>query len=133
MVANAVPPHLLTIADPVLLHLITSYTREAGVRSLEREIGAVCRAKAVEYSVARDKAVKVGEKRSSDLEVLERFGYKVAVEREDLDRILGGEKFEHESLERENMVGVAVGLAYQGSGNGGILRSSFAPLHVDTD
>lgn len=122
MAANALLPHLLSIEDSVILHCITSYTREAGVRSLERELGSVCRAKAVEYSLARDKAVAAGEKRSSELEVLLKFGYKVEVTKEDLDRILGGEKFEHEALERENMVGVAVGLAYQGSGNGGILH-----------
>lgn len=119
--ANGLPAHLLTISDPVLLNLITSYTREAGVRSLEREIGAVCRAKAVEYSLARDRASSAGEARTSDVV---RFGYKVDVEQQDLERILGVAKFDAEVMNVNSPVGVSTGLAYQGSGNGGILRTS---------
>lgn len=38
----------------VVSKIIESYTRESGVRNLEREIGSVCRAKAVEYAAAKD-------------------------------------------------------------------------------
>jgi ATP-dependent Lon protease len=38
----------------VVSKIIESYTRESGVRNLEREIGSVCRAKAVEYAEAKD-------------------------------------------------------------------------------
>lgn len=130
--ANGLPAHLLTISDPVLLNLITSYTREAGVRSLEREIGAVCRAKAVEYSLARDRASSAGEARTSDVV---RFGYKVDVEQQDLERILGVAKFDAEVMNVNSPVGVSTGLAYQGSGNGGILRTSasLAPVLTKID
>lgn len=130
--ANGLPAHLLTISDPVLLNLITSYTREAGVRSLEREIGAVCRAKAVEYSLARDRASSAGEARTSDVV---RFGYKVDVEQQDLERILGVAKFDAEVMNVNSPVGVSTGLAYQGSGNGGILRASasLAPVLTKID
>ena len=40
----------------VVSKLIDSYTRESGVRNLEREIGSVCRAKAVQYAEAKDSA-----------------------------------------------------------------------------
>ena len=56
LVANALPSDRLEITDETLLTLVTSYTREAGVRTVERELGAVCRAKAVEYAEARDRA-----------------------------------------------------------------------------
>ena len=40
--------------NDVVSKIIESYTRESGVRNLEREIGSVCRAKAVEYAEAKD-------------------------------------------------------------------------------
>lgn len=40
--------------DDVVSKIIESYTRESGVRNLEREIGSVCRAKAVEYAESKD-------------------------------------------------------------------------------
>lgn len=49
-------------------------------------------------------------------------GYKIEVTSEDLTRFLGVQKFEAEMMDRESLVGVSTGLAYQGSGNGGILR-----------
>ena len=106
--------------DDTLLHLITSYTREAGVRSLERALGAVCRSKAVDYAEARDRAEEGGEGRTGDVE---KWGYSAEVGREDLVRILGIEKYEPEMMDRESLIGVSTGLAYQGSGNGGILRA----------
>ena len=131
--ANSLPDSLLSISDDVLLHLVTHYTHEAGVRSLEREIGAVCRAKAVEYTEALDKAkdalgVKAEEEQAKDKVLdhkdvdVEKFGYRREVTKDDLERILGVPKYDREELEKENLIGVSTGLSYQGSGNGGILR-----------
>ncbi|GAA5861997.1 hypothetical protein JCM3774_006135 [Rhodotorula dairenensis] len=118
--ANALSPDLVSLSDEVLLFLITAYTREAGVRSLERHIGSVCRAKAVEYSEARDlqaadqtEQVAHGAPRPA--------GYRVEVTREDVERILGPSRFDEDEGDRDGRVGVVNGLAYQGSGNGGIL------------
>lgn len=139
------------MTDEALIHLITSYTHEAGVRSLERELGAVCRAKAVEYAEARDRAIEAvaeGAGRKVGVEEVKKAGYRTEVNKEDVERFLGVPKFDREELERENVVGVSTGLAYQasislprselastqtdpltrleqGSGNGGVLRSSF--------
>jgi len=46
---NALDPKLFEIDDDAVLKIITGYTRESGVRELERRIGAVCRGKAVQY------------------------------------------------------------------------------------
>jgi ATP-dependent Lon protease len=63
------------ISNEVLLKIATGYTREAGVRNLEREIASVCRAKAVEYADAKDKD--------------ELDGYNSEVTSEEIESILG--------------------------------------------
>jgi ATP-dependent Lon protease len=136
--ANALSPELVSIADEVLLFLITAYTREAGVRSLERHIGSVCRAKAVEYSEAKDQqsAETVA---TAGSEKAHPAGYRVEVTREDVERILGPSRFDEDEGDRDGRVGVVNGLAYQGSGNGGILSESGLPhqgasnLRFDSD
>ncbi|MCC2681846.1 MAG: ATP-dependent protease La [Nitrosospira multiformis] len=72
--------------------IIANYTREAGVRQLEREIGRVMRHAAMQ--VASDAQVKV------------------RVDAADLDAILGSAKFEHETGLRTSLPGVATGLAW---------------------
>jgi ATP-dependent Lon protease len=111
LAAHALTPSLLILSDEALLFLITHYTREAGVRSLERQIAAVCRAKAVEYAEAKEEGT-----------VEQR--YRAEVTEEDVERILGKDRYDPEEAEKGgNRVGVATGLAYSGSGNGGILRT----------
>ena len=65
--------------------IIESYTRESGVRNLEREIGSVCRAKAVEYAEAKDSGHP--EK------------YRPQLNMEDIEEILGIEKYDEEIAE----------------------------------
>lgn len=82
--------------DDVILKIIESYTRESGVRNLEREIGSVCRAKAVEYSDAKDEGTM--EKYSPNLTV------------EDIEEILGIEKYDEEIAEKSSRPGIVTGL-----------------------
>ena len=116
--AQGLQPNQVEIGDDVLLKIATSYTREAGVRSMERRIGDVVRAKAVEYAEHRS----LGGVSSSK-------PYDPVVRLSDLERILGIETYEPEVADAEGVPGVATGLAYQGSGNGGILHieSAFMP------
>ncbi|GAA5973761.1 hypothetical protein JCM3765_005281, partial [Sporobolomyces pararoseus] len=127
--ANGLDSTLISLSDSTLLALIQDYTRDAGVRSLERVLGAVCRAKAVEYSQVRDRyRAKCGDSTSERLrsEELLSNGYRVEVKSEDLELILGASKHElDQETEQEGKIGVSTGLAYQGSGNGGI-------LHIET-
>ena len=116
--AQGLQPAQVQISDEVLLAIATAYTREAGVRTLERRIGDVVRAKAVEYAEHRS----LGGMSSSK-------AYDPVVRVADLARILGHETYEPEVADAEGVPGVATGLAYQGSGNGGILHieSAFMP------
>lgn len=107
----------LIVGDDVLLKIAMSYTREAGVRSLEREISAVARAKAVEFSEARKGSLKDENGNTRQ--------YDPTVRLEDLTKLLGIETYEPEVADLQSRAGVATGLAYQGSGSGGI-------LHIET-
>ena len=80
------------ISDTALVAIIRDYTREAGVRSLERQIGAVCRRAAVTIAEGTRETVNI--------------------EESDLAGILGPAKFENEVALRAGMPGVATGLAW---------------------
>jgi len=90
--ANGLKPGQAEIDDAALRRLIEGYTREAGVRSLEREIGRALRHVAVE--IAEDKATSV------------RIGV------DDLEKLLGAPRFEGEVAMRTSVPGVATGLAW---------------------
>jgi len=94
---NGVDRIELEVPDPTLLAMIRSYTREAGVRNLEREIGALC----------RKTARRVAEGEASG---------PIAVGPENLPELLGPVRFEPELAERAGTPGVAVGLAWTPAG-----------------
>jgi len=81
----------MRISDEALMRIIREYTREAGVRSLERQIGALCRKAATR--------IAAGESVSAE------------VRAEDLPSYLGKPRFFHEVAERTLRPGVATGLA----------------------
>lgn len=89
---NGLSSERLEITDDAVLAIIRSYTREAGVRNLEREIGTVCR------KVAR--------------KVAEGVEGKAVVAADSLPDYLGVEKFHYEVAEGGDEVGVATGLAW---------------------
>lgn len=99
----------------VVSKIIESYTRESGVRNLEREIGSVCRAKAVEYADAKD----AGKPET----------YKPRLTVPDVEEILGIEKFDEEIAEKTSRPGIVTGLvAYSTGGNGSILFIEVADM-----
>jgi ATP-dependent Lon protease len=89
---NGLTPEKLDIADDTLRAIIRDYTREAGVRNLEREIGSVCRSAAVKIAEGGVASLRIGA--------------------DELDPILGPRKFESEVAARTSMPGVATGLAW---------------------
>jgi len=86
----------IAIEDEALLTLITSYTREAGVRGLERRIADICRAVAVEVAAGKGDKQVITSARVKD--------------------ILGPEAFYSEVAERTEVPGVATGLAWTAVG-----------------
>jgi ATP-dependent Lon protease len=92
MEANGLKPGQVEIADEALRDIIQNYTREAGVRSLERLIGQTLRHAAVRIAEGQSGPIRIG--------------------RDDLIAILGAPKFESEVAMRTSVPGVATGLAW---------------------
>lgn len=118
MRANGLSEGQIGFSEEVVSKIIESYTRESGVRNLEREIGSVCRAKAVEFSDAKDDG-RLDE-------------YQPDVTPEDVEEILGVEMFEEEIAEKTSRPGIVTGLvAYSSGGNGSILFIEVADMPGD--
>jgi ATP-dependent Lon protease len=92
LASNGLNPEQVEIGDDALRAIIADYTREAGVRNLEREIG----------SVLRSVAVRIAEGAAE----------RVRVEPDALAAILGPRRFENEIAMRAGVPGVATGLAW---------------------
>jgi ATP-dependent Lon protease len=90
--ASGLQANQLTITDEAVAAIIRDYTREAGVRNLERQLGAVCRRAAVRIAGGETQAIHV--------------------DAQDLAEILGAARFENEVALRAGMPGVATGLAW---------------------
>ncbi|KAI0717733.1 ATP-dependent protease La [Cerioporus squamosus] len=122
--ANGLTPEHVTLTQPALMHIATHYTREAGVRSLERAIGAVVRYKAVEWAEYSDSTGITDVASLPSLEVQEKSKgktYKKIVEEHELEKILGVARWDEEELHREERRGLVYGLVVTGMGEGGIL------------
>jgi ATP-dependent Lon protease len=89
---NGLSKDKLTIKDDAVLGIIEGYTREAGVRNLERSIAAICRAVATD--IAKNKKARA------------------VIYKKGLAEILGPPQFESELALRAGIPGVATGLAY---------------------
>jgi ATP-dependent Lon protease len=90
--ANGLKPGEWSVSDDAMRDLVRYYTREAGVRSLERELGNLAR-----------KAVK---------EIVAKKAKKVAITVKTLEKYAGVRKFRYGEAEAEDMVGVVTGLAW---------------------
>lgn len=86
----------LKISDAAVLGVVRDYTREAGLRNLEREIGSICRKRARQIAQGDLKKKTVTARMLADY--------------------LGQRKFRHEVAERTDEVGVATGLAWTPAG-----------------
>ena len=89
---NGLKPEEITFTDEAIREIIRSYTREAGVRQLERQLGAVCRSIATR--------------------VADGFQEAITVQKESLATYLGPQRFFNEIALRTSLPGVATGLAW---------------------
>ncbi|CUX27144.1 Lon protease 1 [Clostridium sp. C105KSO15] len=93
---NGLKPKQVSISDEALEKIIHHYTREAGVRNLERRIGAVFRKAAREFLEDGKKAIEINSN--------------------DLEKYLGKEKVLFEDVNEEDQVGIVRGLAWTSVG-----------------
>ena len=122
--ANGLTSDHLSITEPTLLQIATLYTREAGVRSLDRAIGAVVRYKAVEWAEHIDANLDHDDSSSVVIESSlpnKASQYNKVVEEHELEKILGIARWDVEEREREERRGLIYGLVVSGMGEGGIL------------
>lgn len=88
---NGIPPKLLTITEEGLRHIIRGYTREAGVRELERKIGSICRKIAKRIASGNKRPVKITPR--------------------NIHKFLGQEEYSSEIARKKPAVGVVTGMA----------------------
>jgi ATP-dependent Lon protease len=96
LTANGLTSAQVEVSEEALRRVITDYTREAGVRSLERQIGALLRNAAVTIASGSAQSVSIGA--------------------DDVARILGAPRFESDVALRTSVPGVATGLAWTPAG-----------------
>jgi ATP-dependent Lon protease len=107
---NGLAPEELKVHDDVILDIIRYYTREAGVRNLERELARICR-KAVKQLLMAAK--KPETKKAEKSEKAEKAADKqISVTSKNLDKFLGVRRFRYGKAEEENRIGHVTGLAW---------------------
>ena len=105
--ANGLQPEELAIDEDAIRDIVRYYTRESGVRNLEREIAKICRKVVKEIALAGPQpARKTARKAAKKPRAL------VVVDAANLDRYLGVRRFDFGRAEEENEVGLVTGLAW---------------------
>ncbi|MGA9332901.1 MAG: endopeptidase La [Rudaea sp.] len=99
--ANGLKTGELQIAEAAIRDMIRYYTRESGVRNLERELAKICRKVVKELTLAADTSKRAGKRRN-----------KMCVTSRNLDQYLGVRKFTFGRAELQNEVGLVTGLAW---------------------
>ncbi|GMU42020.1 MAG: endopeptidase La [Xanthomonadales bacterium] len=117
--ANGLKSEEISVAEGVIVDMIRYYTREAGVRNLEREISKICRKVVKELALkqgrARTKAKKAGKPlgvasmRASESGKASRA---VAITPRNLDKFLGVRRFQYGQAEEKDEVALVTGLAW---------------------
>jgi ATP-dependent Lon protease len=101
--ANGLKEGETAVSEAAIRDIVRYYTREAGVRALEREISKICR-----------KAVKqlLTEKKPADEKAAEKRAHRITVTPKNLDKYLGVRRYTFGIAEKQNQVGQVTGLAW---------------------
>jgi ATP-dependent Lon protease len=99
--ANGLKDDEIKVAESALRDIVRYYTRESGVRSLEREIAKICRKVVKEIALAGPVTRKGGAKKGP-----------ITVNSKNLDKYLGVQRFDYGRAEEENEIGLVTGLAW---------------------
>ncbi|MEW5806370.1 MAG: endopeptidase La [Acidobacteriota bacterium] len=128
---HGLTPDVLEFTDDAIMKMILEYTREAGMRNLERQIATVCRkvacqlveqgkvkeAEIEEATVEGKKDQEAGEKPEDAKKIIKTFDTeKVVIDAERLVQYIGPMKFFREVAERTDRSGVSIGLAWTSTG-----------------
>lgn len=115
---HGLKPENLRITDNALLEVIRSYTREAGVRGLERELAALCRKTAIRMVDEGDQKMSDQDRNKQGTSDRNPTGKDkiVSVTRQNLHTFLGVKKYRYGEREDTPQVGVVTGLAYTDRG-----------------
>ena len=106
---NGLRPREITFDDQALRKIVHNYTREAGVRNLEREVGKICRKVAANIAASRPP--------ESDMNSGAAPSPPVKITEESLGEYLGKRRFQRDEIaERTRMPGVAIGLSWTMTG-----------------
>ena len=93
---NGLKESQISISDDMILYIIRHYTREAGVRQLERILGTLCR--------------------KTVLSILKEKKKKITITKKQVNEWLGHEIYDYGTKEKKNQIGVVTGLAYTSFG-----------------
>ncbi|WP_442682221.1 endopeptidase La [Stenotrophomonas sp. JC08] len=106
--ANGLKPEELAIEEDAIRDIVRYYTRESGVRNLEREVAKICRKVVKELALAGPQPVKKTAARKS----ARKPKALVVVDAKNLDKYLGVRRYDFGRAEEQNEVGLVTGLAW---------------------
>ena len=111
--ANGLKPEELSVDEEALRDIVRYYTRESGVRSLEREISKICRKVVKELTLGEVKKAKAKTSSAKTGKAKAKPGVgRVKVDSANLDHYLGVRRFDFGRKELQNEVGLVTGLAW---------------------
>ncbi|MCX7694137.1 MAG: endopeptidase La [Caloramator sp.] len=93
---NGIKDDIISFSDKAIKDVINLYTRESGVRNLERKIGTICRRAAIE--------------------ILENGEKKIKITQQNLTKYLGAPRYKYEEMNKKDQIGVVMGLAWTAYG-----------------
>jgi len=112
---NGLSDSELSLGDDAILEIIRSYTREAGVRNLEREIAKICRKvvrEVMELENANESNAKSTDVPVADSEAATEASKLVSVTAENINDYLGVTRYRYGRADKENQIGQVTGLAW---------------------